>query len=62
MSAPKAAFQIPGGSNQRLAPKRHNVSLSFPAAEWAVLADGAGKLYLINTGNRSDEAAVWKVR
>ena len=36
------------------------MTLQFPAPDWSVLADGAGTLYIIDTGNRK-ESQTWTV-
>lgn len=38
----------------------YNVSLTLPSEDLAVLADGAGSLHVISTGQRQ-EGAKWKV-
>lgn len=58
-------FQVLNPSNLRLVPGRHNVSMSFPAPDWAVIADGAGTLHLVETGPRFGARAGhsnWQVR
>ncbi|GAB1597442.1 nudC domain-containing protein 1-like [Argonauta hians] len=58
-------FQIPNRNNLHLIPGRHNVTMKFPAPDWAVIADGAGTLYLLETGTRSrvqDTSTSWQVR
>ena len=44
---------IPEASCRRQIAERLNVSLHFPAADWLVLGDGAGRLYLIDTADRT---------
>ncbi len=54
-------LQLPDAPNQKLRTDRHNVSLQFVDEEWALVADGAGKLLLIHTGDRKQDKT-WKVR
>ncbi|XP_014786647.1 nudC domain-containing protein 1 [Octopus bimaculoides] len=59
------AFQIPNRNNLHLIPGRHNVTINFPAPDWAVIADGAGTLYLLETGlrkNVQDRSSSWQLR
>ena len=46
-------FDIPEASCRRQIAERLNVSLHFPTANWLVLGDGAGQLYLIDTADRT---------
>ncbi|XP_014666145.1 PREDICTED: nudC domain-containing protein 1-like [Priapulus caudatus] len=39
---------------------RYNVTIDFPAKDWAILSDGAGKFWVLNTGNRL-KLSEWKV-
>lgn len=58
----KSVFEIPQAEDIQKIPGRHNVSLSFPAPDQAVLADGGGKLYILETGPRTtDNCKVWTV-
>lgn len=61
LNDPSVVFTIPDASSRR-AGSRHSVSLHFPSPQLCVLSDGAGMLYVMDTGERDiSEAAVWKV-
>ena len=53
LETPVIVFDIPEASCRRQIAERLNVSLHFPAANWLVLGDGAGQLYLIDTADRT---------
>ncbi|KAK7498813.1 hypothetical protein BaRGS_00009905 [Batillaria attramentaria] len=54
-------FEIPESSEYHHVPGRLNVSLCFASPHHAVLADGAGRLFLIDTGDRKHRSAKWKI-
>ena len=41
-------------------PDQYNPSLAFPSTNLAILSDGKGKIFLLETGNRSEQQP-WKV-
>ena len=61
LETPVTVFDIPEASCRRQIAERLNVSLHFPAADWLVLGDGAGRLYLIDTADRTHNDQ-WQVR
>lgn len=62
LEAPVTVFDIPEATCRRHIAERLNVSLHFPAADWLVLADGAGLLYLLATGDRRTHTDPWQVQ
>ncbi|XP_076449629.1 nudC domain-containing protein 1-like [Babylonia areolata] len=54
-------FDIPQAAEFRQVAGRLNVSLRFAGPQVAVLADGAGRLFLLDTGDRSRKSGQWKV-
>lgn len=54
-------YAIPDSANRRLISGRVNVSLHFTSPTLLTLADGTGRLFLLNTSNRGEDAAEWKV-
>ena len=61
MEPPTTVFQLPDASNQKLRTERHNVTVQFLSEQWAVVADGAGKLLVVHTGDRKQDST-WKVK
>ncbi|CAG2211176.1 unnamed protein product [Mytilus edulis] len=57
----ESILQIPDSTNQKLVPERVNLCLQFVSMEMAVVTDGAGKLHLINTGNRGESSTKWTI-
>ena len=55
-----AVLEIPQ-ADQRLTSGRHNVTMQFAGAEWAILADGCGGAYIVATGDRARPEASWQV-
>lgn len=53
-------FQVPDFDKQHSQKGRHNVSLLFVSSDTALVADGAGKLYVVFTGDRNKDEE-WKV-
>ncbi|XP_067652327.1 nudC domain-containing protein 1-like [Haliotis asinina] len=53
-------FVILESANLRLQHGRFNVTLTFPTEQLAVLSDGAGNLYLLDTGDRKGAPKQWK--
>nr|XP_002736164.1 PREDICTED: nudC domain-containing protein 1-like [Saccoglossus kowalevskii] len=61
LSPAESVFQIPA-TNHKSASNRHFVTFHFPGPHWALLADGAGTLYILETGNRDQVSAPeWKI-
>lgn len=60
MSGPTDVFKIPDASNRQLIPDRVNATLHFTNNNWCVVTDGTGWLYLLKTGDRSQDHD-WKV-
>lgn len=54
-------IDIPEAFEYRQTVGRVNVSLSFASQQYALLADGAGRLFLLFTGERRDKTTQWKV-
>ena len=54
-------FDIPEASEFQQTPGRVNVSLCFASQQLAMLADGAGRLFLLQTGHRKQKSVQWKV-
>jgi hypothetical protein len=54
-------FNIPDGTEQRQTAGRVNVSLRFASEQYALLGDGTGRLLLLDTGDRQNKIAQWKV-
>ncbi|KAK3601670.1 hypothetical protein CHS0354_038237 [Potamilus streckersoni] len=54
-------FTIPDFSIQRQVKGHYNANLLFVAIDLVVLADGAGKVYLLYTGDRNKTTSKWKV-
>ena len=54
-------FDIPEASEFQQTPGRVNVSLCFASQQLAVLADGTGRLFLLQTGHRKQKSMQWKV-
>ena len=61
LNLPQEVFIVPGFDDVKRR-NRHNVSMHFPSKDLCVLSDGAGMLYIVNTGDRSmDDGYRWKV-
>lgn len=58
----RKVLQIPDSVNQKLTPHRLNLVLHCISPDLAVISDGAGKFHLVETGNRGDDSAAWKVK
>ncbi|KAI8504358.1 NudC domain-containing protein 1 [Branchiostoma belcheri] len=59
INPPRPVLKIPCDEPQGT---RHNITLHFPSRGWCVLADGAGKLLVIQTHNRgTPEEEPWKI-
>ncbi|XP_071502362.1 nudC domain-containing protein 1-like [Diadema antillarum] len=57
----RVVFTIPGAHAKRTG-SRHNVSAHFTSRQLCVLSDGAGFLYVLDTGNRDGaEISEWKI-
>lgn len=54
-------FEIPEASSYRECTGRLNISLFFSNQTFAVLADGAGRLFLLDTGMRGHKRTQWNV-
>ncbi|XP_013381383.1 nudC domain-containing protein 1 isoform X2 [Lingula anatina] len=53
-------LRLPDADQQRSKSGRHNVSLHFPSPDVLTVADGAGRLYVVRTGDRKLDQE-WKV-
>jgi len=53
------AWVIPESSSKK--PGRFNITLCFPDEKHAVLADGCGGIFILETGDRNMDSAEWKV-
>ena len=60
LESPDSMLQLPDATNQKLCSERHNITIQFISEEWAVVADGAGKLLVLHTGDRAQNNS-WKV-
>jgi hypothetical protein len=56
---PVKCWEIPSKEIQR--PGRFNVTVKFPDEKTAMLADGCGNLFIVETQDRSGDATEWKV-
>ncbi|KAJ8303567.1 hypothetical protein KUTeg_019963 [Tegillarca granosa] len=61
ISVGQNVLQIPDSVNQKKNPLRVSLCLHFVSSELAVITDGAGKLHLVSTGNRTDPTSKWKI-
>ena len=62
MDSGRRVFDIPEASHWRQVAGRVNVSLRLVSQQFAVLADGAGRLFLLQIGDRGHKSGQWKVR
>ena len=61
ISSPVKVFCLPQAPDKHYNPERYNVTMSLPAEDLAILSDGSGAIYLLQTGNRQNNAQEWKV-
>ena len=55
-------FSIPDSAERQLVPNRYNMTMKFTGPELAVIADGTGRLFIVDTSNRGrDSQSKWKV-
>ncbi len=60
MEAPAEVLQLPDSADRKLRSDRHNATVHFVDAEWALIADGTGRLLVVHTGDRTQDGK-WKV-
>ncbi|XP_076322276.1 nudC domain-containing protein 1 isoform X1 [Tachypleus tridentatus] len=56
LTKPRIVWQLPSDSSRPNA----NTTISFPSADWTVVSDGAGGIYLLNTPSRT-EGEPWQL-
>ena len=53
-------FTIPDSADRQLVPNRYNVAVKFTGPDLAVIGDGTGRLFILDTNNRLNFTK-WKV-
>jgi len=56
-----SCYTIAGASERCMTANRVNSTIQFTSVDWAVIADGTGWIYILQTGDRSHSPHNWKV-